>query len=190
MSQRQRHHTRPGVHTPAQTSSPCPPGEGPKSATWRIQSLPQFKRPTLTSPDFTHQLASATHVALGDRSNQKVGDETCRPKDPRPTLGLAYLWLESPGNGPPSPPKESQVKATKASTTLGICTRQEDSPCRPLEGVSWPPATGCEPGVLMAILVALRGHRVLLSCLGPWGKWGGGGEELRLWGLHLGLRGP
>ena len=75
------------------------------------------------------------------------------------------LGLSAQKTGLAAPPRQSQAEATTACMALSVC-RSEDSPCRPSEGVPWPPAAGCEPGVLMAILVALRSRKALPLFLG------------------------
>lgn len=75
------------------------------------------------------------------------------------------LGLSAQKTGLASPPRESQAEATTVCVALTVC-RSGDSPGRPSEGVPWPPAAGCEPGVLMAILVVLRSCKALPLFLG------------------------
>lgn len=104
-------------------------------------------------PSFLHPLASATGWKVKP-ANSKIS---------APWVSFPF-GLTAQKIGLPSPPKESQAGLLRpARPWVSTPAGQKDSPCCPSEGV---PAAGCEPGVLMAILVALWSRKVLSLFLG------------------------
>lgn len=91
-----------------------------------------------------------------------------------------YLQPISPENRTPERKSGRGHRGPRGPTYLHAAG-EEASPCCPSEDISWPPAPGREPGVLMAILVALWDHKVFPSFLGTWRK----NQGFR--GLHLRL---
>lgn len=117
-------------------------------------------------PGFIHRPTVATHMALGAALAKSWAMKPADPKEIYTPLGLIYLWPIVQDMGFPLPRQKVRPRPLRPARPWSLyMAGQRHSPCCPSEGVSWPPATGREPGVLMAILVALRG-----TFLGTWGR--------------------